>query len=217
MTPSIASKASDMFSINLSDDSIRGLRVQSVEILSPDLRQKLSFRGAMDLKDVFVPLLANRLERVLSRISDGNGVHTKPDLVITFPGLVLARLRILVHRTPEGARQVLMRFKYFIGGLQNAFRVQTHFTEPSLLHREKLAIEALTEIATPLFDIANAALASDQVEDIQRALQEHLLHLSENAQELSFYLTMLARYASEAAQTREQLAVEKIDPLAALR
>ncbi|MEM8569800.1 MAG: hypothetical protein AAGG56_02730 [Pseudomonadota bacterium] len=196
MTPETA----DVFSLTISRDVDQEFSVRSVDILGRNMRHRISFTSASGIYEVFERELADCIRAVLDRLPMKAHVYSDPDFVIELPGLTLARLRVLIKVVGSGAAQIIMRFRYFIGSLQSAFRVDTHLSLPTVEHREKIAIETLSDIATPIFSLALAG--SKQIEkskDLELVLRK-LENLSERASELNFYLSLLTRYVSECSR-----------------
>ncbi|WP_424933121.1 hypothetical protein [Amaricoccus macauensis] len=190
--------------MTISRDAGESYKIRSVDILGQNMRHRISFTKSNGIRDVFEADLAECIETILVRLPDGAHVFSDPDFVIELPGLTLARLRALINEAADGARQVIVRFRYFIGTLQSAFRVDTYLRVPSIDHREQIAVEALADIATPIFSLALAGArppnSSQEYEHVRKKLED----LSSRASEVNFYLSLLTRYVTECArQTRE--------------
>ncbi|MEL7117134.1 MAG: hypothetical protein AAGP08_16385, partial [Pseudomonadota bacterium] len=150
----------DMLSIQISlDDDMRTYQVDSVDIYQPNFRHRLSFSSDKSVGAILAPDLADYVNAILGRIDRDTMVLSEPDAVLDLPGLVLGKLRVLVHTSKTKTRQVIIRFAYFIGGVQAAFRVATHFSLPTISHREALAVAALHDICIPVFDVVSSAIS----------------------------------------------------------
>lgn len=189
---------SDMFSIQLSlDQTTQSYQVDSVDIYQPNFRHRLTFSSDKAVGAILSEKLAEYVNGVLGRIEQDTMVLSEPDAVLDLPGLVLGKLRVLVHTGAQLTRQVIVRFAYFIGGVQAAFRVRTHFDLPTVSHREALAVAALHDICIPVFDVVSSAV-SGLFEDspYRHTPRERLSKLSDVESDLLFYLQLLKRYVT---------------------
>ena len=187
---------SDMLSIRLSQvDGADRFHVDSVDISQPNFRHRLTFTKKNNVDAILAPQLADYVNNLLDRIDQDTMVFTEPEAVVDLPGLVLGRLRMLVHTAENYARQVIVRFSYFIGGVQAALKVDTHFQLPTVTHREALAVAVLHDICIPVFDIVSSAI-SGLFEDstFKSSAQERLQQFSDVENDLLFYLELLKRY-----------------------
>lgn len=190
----------DMLSIQLSlESSHTEYQVDSVDIYQPNFKHRLSFSGEKSVAEVLSPRLAEYITALLKRLDQDTMVLSEPDAVVDLPGLVLGKLRVLVHTAKTKSRQVIVRFAYFIGGVQAAFRVATHFELPTLSHREALAVAALHDICIPVFDVVSSAIGGLFDDHTARSSpRERLSRLSDVESDLLFYLQLLKRYVSAA-------------------
>ena len=201
----------DMFSVQLHEVGRgAGLTVHSVDVFQPDFKHRLTFAPDNDVKKVFIPELAAMLEKTIAAIGPGVNVHSEPDTVVDLPGLTLGRLRIMVVDTDPAARRFVVRFAYFIGGLQAAFKLDTRMALPTVGHREAIAVSALVDICTPALNIiAHRDYLPDRTSPNQTHMEVKLDGIDEVQHELSFYLQLLKRYVAAAnpAQTAPEPAV----------
>lgn len=191
---------SDMFSLQLSETPDgTGYKVNSVEIVQPNFLHRLTFSRNNLIHEVLSFDLSSYVLKLLDQINQDTMVFSEPDAVVELPGLVLGKLRMLVHRSQKKQRSVIVRFAYFIGGVQAAFRVDTHFQTPSVQHREAVAVSALMDICIPAFDIISSQLPKLPEEQKSEAVSDRLSALSHLESDLTFYLCMLQRYVVSAA------------------
>lgn len=192
------SSQKDMLSIQLSlaKDTERYV-VDSVDIHQPNFRHRLSFTRDKEVEAILSPKLADYINALLAKVDQDRMVFSIPDAVVDLPDLVLGKLRVLVHTAQDKTRQVIVRFSYFIGGVQAAFKVATHFKLPSISHREALAVSALHDICIPVFDVVSSAvtgLFDDGMRDFSP--RERLSKLADVESDLLFYLQLLKRYVA---------------------
>lgn len=204
MTPTDTSK-SDMLSIQLSQRPGReGFVIDSVDIVQPNFRHRLSFSNGQSYEHVLTPKLAEYVATLVSSIDRDAMIFSEPEAVVDLPGLVLGRLRMLVHTAKDAARQVIIRFAYFIGGVQSAFQVETHFKLPTVTHREAIAVAALHDICIPVFDIVSSVVAGLFNDDSGPvATRGRLDRFAEVESDLLFYLELLKRYIKSTGDPQE--------------
>ena len=202
----IPSDNSDMLSIQLStgcDD--QNYAIDSVDILQPNFRHRLTFSKNNDVGSVLSPWFAEYVGKILQKIDRGSMVFSDLDAVVDLPGLVLGRLRMLVHTGKNLARQVIIRFTYFIGGVQSVFKAETHFLPPEITAQDSLDVAALRDICVPVFDIVSGAVV-DVLDDTvpRRAAPNQIASYSDVESDLLFYLALLKRFicATNSANTR---------------
>lgn len=189
-------EAIDVFSMTITREVGEDYSVRSVDILGSTMRHRVSFTQTSRIRDVFQPDLADCIESILERLPPNTHVFSDPDFIIELPGLTLARLRVLIQVAANGASQIILRFRYFIGGLQSVFRVDAHMRIPTLEHRERIAVEALADIATPMFSLALANMDHVRTAHDKELVQRKLEELSGRASEINFYLSLLTRYVT---------------------
>ena len=186
----------DMFSLQLHElGDGSGYGVQSVDIFQPDFKHRLTFSTRNNIHSVLVPELAAYLEDMIARIDKDTRVHSEPDAVVDLPGLTLGRLRVLTFDPVTDAKRFVVRFAYFIGGLQAAFNVDTRLALPTVSHREAIAVSALVDICTPALNIiAHREFLGEGRSSDETLLLAKLDGIDEVQNELSFYLQLLKRY-----------------------
>lgn len=211
MTPTDTSK-SDMLSIQLSQQPGQdGFVIDSVDIVQPNFRHRLSFSNGQSYEQVLSPKLANYVGELVASIDRDAMIFSEPDAVVDLPGLVLGRLRMLVHTAKDTARQVIIRFAYFIGGVQSAFQVETHFKLPTVNHREAIAVAALHDICIPVFDIVSSVVSGLFNDDTGPvATSGRLDRFAEVETDLLFYLELLKRYIKSTADPQELTMDKKV-------
>ncbi|MEM8554098.1 MAG: hypothetical protein AAGF71_04640 [Pseudomonadota bacterium] len=174
------------------------LFVRSVEVPMHGFVHKLVFNEDRDHSEVFVPELANMLGGYLSA-ENKPGLTTAPDMILDLPGAVLGRLRVLRIKGAQGRMQVFVRFAYFIGGIQAAFRDRTCFDTPTLTHREALATAILTDICMPTLDLAALSAATGAGDTTQERMVNRLEDMQRRQDDLVFYVELLKRYVQHHA------------------
>jgi hypothetical protein len=192
----------ELLSLTISREIGAAVSLQSVDLNGRGARHRISFTRGSRIRDVFQAELAECIEALLERLPTHGHAFSDPDFLIELPGLTLARLSVLVRAMADGAAQIVLRFRYFIGSLQNAFRTELRLPLPTLDHRERIAVEALADIATPIFSLALADRAHVRTKEDEDIVLRRLEQLSARACELNFYLTLLTRYVSDCSEAR---------------
>lgn len=203
----------DMLSIQLRSEAGSGVyQVDSVDIFQPSFRHRLTFSGDKDFAAILSQNLSDYVTTLIDRIDRDTMVLSEPDAVLELPGLVLGKLRVLVHTAANRTRQVIVRFAYFIGGVQAAFRVKTHFELPTISHREALAVAALHDICIPVFDVVSSAISGifDDGSLPAHSPKVRLSRLSDVESDLLFYLQLLKRYVTASSLAGEPLEAPKV-------
>ena len=182
----------------LQTSSAAAFVVRSVEVVGRGFRNRLSFTERNEIADVFVPELA---ERLADAVTDTNilpdetlGVMGLPDFLFESGRLVLSGLRCLVTEAENGTRQIMLRFRSFVGPIAAAFRGELGLLQHSFAAREAIAVDALDTIAMPLFDIARIGKSVPDSEALRRSLDARLNAISHRSEDLEFMLVLLKRY-----------------------
>ncbi len=193
------------------------VEVLAAEITRPGFRHRLTFECDNSLAEALQPELAEFIEVVLAdTIEAGPTVVDQPKATVCMPGLTLGRLRMIVGAPIGDKRLVTVRFRYFIGGIQNAFAARTYFDRPALAHREEIGMRALEDIAVPLLNMAMTARSwSDAVPQgmFHDGMANALGAIEAHAVELEFYAGLLRRYIHECGPGRMAALGQFDDPV----
>ncbi|MEM7710061.1 MAG: hypothetical protein AAF264_04790 [Pseudomonadota bacterium] len=197
----------EAFSLSLwRDGTTEAVRVRRATMSRPGVRHRLAFTSHDRLDDVLAPALADRLRPVVATAMDDAPARLDhPREMIALPGLILGGLTLTVGRPRVGGLSAILRFRYFIGGLQTAFAARTGFDCPSLAHREALSLRALDDVARPLLDMAGALSTLPQVQHDPRAaagMARTLAVVEAQAADLDFYAGLLRRYVGDCDPAR---------------
>ena len=182
----------------LQTSSAAAFLVRSVEVVGRGFRNRLSFTENNEIEDVFVPELADRLAGAVTDTDilpdETSGLMALPDFLFESGWLVLSGLRCLVTEAENGARQIMLRFRSFVGPIAAAFRGELGLLQQSFAAREAIAVDALDTIAMPLFDIARIGRSVPDNEALGRSLDARLNAISHRSEDLEFMLVLLKRY-----------------------
>ncbi|MEP5761607.1 MAG: hypothetical protein ABJ327_20300 [Litoreibacter sp.] len=193
---------------------VRGLdqkpRVLSIELANADMRNHYAFRNARELSDVFVEELAEKIRSVVGSVQEGDRIVTLPDFEMSLPGLLLSGLRVLLTKVEDGAEVIMMQFREYVGSIKSAFRFDPSFAVTSASVRERIAVEVLRDILTPLVDMINLNRPEYRavIENHALVLQKRLDAIATRQDELNFYSGLLQRYV---AGCRQDSSNQKLD------
>lgn len=187
----------DMFVVNLQLPAEGGALVRSCELLHKDYRNRVSFTRLPNIFEVFKDNVARAIQALVAEFGGTRNIVSKPDFEIDLPELKLAGLSFLVSAAKDGVRQVILRFRYFIGSFQSAFLLDLGMSEPTISHKERIAIESLIDIVGPLYGLAlledQRPLRAGERTEVETALQD----LQGKAHVLKFYSDLLIRYVRD--------------------
>lgn len=198
---------SDTFVIHMTRVAGEAARVTSIELISSEMRNRYSFREPRALQEVFAENLAAEIDNTLNGFEDDDRVVALPDFEVVLPGLLLSGLRVLMTKIEDGAEVIMMRFRQYIGAIKSAFRFDPSFGITSASVRERIAVEVLRDILTPLVDMIslNRPEYHAVIENHAPVLQKRLDRIATRREELNFYSGLLQRYV---AGCRQDLADE---------
>ncbi|WP_299953404.1 hypothetical protein [uncultured Roseobacter sp.] len=178
-----------VMTLNLTVKEDKSISVRSCEVLGRGFRNRVSFQETSELERVLVAKLAHSVRKCISTIPDGAHVLSLPDFLVEVPGLVLSGAHILVMEIKDGMRNAIVRFKEFMGALNNAFHPDIGFQEPYANHAERLATNVLADICLPLLNMCRD-MEYAQVDAHERLPQG----FAERAREFEFQTELLKRF-----------------------
>lgn len=180
----------------------RDQTVAAVTLNSDELKNTLHFSGRRSISDVFHPDFADYLQNLLARAVEAPMVLTDPDVIQSFGGAVVARMRMLVNKAVDGGRHITVRFAYFIGAMSGLFRRDELSHHMPLPHRERAAVQALDSICTPLSNIASHLDRILENRNATESVRSRLRKIEDETVELKFYTELLRRYVDDCARER---------------
>ncbi|WP_109564800.1 hypothetical protein [Jannaschia seohaensis] len=201
------SHQAEMFALQVRRQVSGGpISVASAELSRPGFKHRLTFGRDDGLSAILQPQLASYIHTLLNdEIEHGPRVLARPDETLALPGLMLGRMRAIISKPIAGQWQATVRFRYFIGGVQNAFAAKTYFDRPALEHREEIGMRALEDVAVPLLNMAMTAQTWPDSADTARSsgkMVTALASIEAHATELEFYAGLLRRYIAECGPKR---------------
>lgn len=192
----------DLFVLHLTRGTDAVPRVVSIELSSSEMRNLYAFKTARDLSEVFVDDLAHEIEGAITSVLDGERAVALPDFEVSLPGLLVSGLRILCTKIEGENDVIMMRFRDYVGAIKSAFRFDPSFAVTSASVRERIAVEVLRDILTPLVDMINLNRPEYRavIENHAIVLQKRLDAIAKRQKELNFYSGLLQRYVAGCRQ-----------------
>lgn len=188
----------DTFVIHLMRGTTGVVKVTSVELIMTDLRNRYSFKAGQLIEDVFSVDLASKVQSALTSVRSNDRLISMPDFEVSTNSVIISGLRILVTRLEDGAEAIMMRFRHYIGAIKSAFKFDPAMAIESASMREKIAVEVLRDIVTPLFDVVafSQAVPAHDIDRNHRAIEQRLGRISSRQDEINFYIGLLQRYVA---------------------
>ena len=201
MTFTDAHNAVWMLSVQIYADDCDALHIWSVETQFNGVRHRMTFSRANLLSKIFKPAIALEFGNICQKIdSREHGFLIIPELMVDGLRARLAGLSAVRTMSTSGRSQFRLRFGHFIGTLNELFAIGLPFQHPVLDHREKIAVSALSDIASPLLRIASlkrgAELSAGQFARVEAKMDE----ISKSSSDLQFHLSLLMSYVRDCAE-----------------
>lgn len=185
--------AARKLTINLARSRCDKFEVRSCEIKSSAFSNRISFQNRTSIDDVFHHKIASQLNDCLLRLRDGTKSVSIPTLVLEVPGVTLANARVNSSTTPEGDAQIIVEFKFFVGGINNVFLSNIGFDDATNDLAAGLSVKVLADLALPFLNVCESYKSN--VISSQAGFTEFMAGLSERAQEFRFQVELLKRFA----------------------
>lgn len=173
--------------------------LEQVESRLAGVRQTLAFSRNKDLSRLLVPELKADLLPVLDMYETERGTaYISKDFAVTGRGFSLGGLHIHTLADNPGT-PVCVDFSFALGRMQDILQLPDQIGRQVLSHRERIAVSALADIASPLISIASMPPSRIASPDSSAFLADRLSQISDRAEELQFHLSMLMRYVRNCA------------------
>lgn len=185
--------------------------LEQIESRLAGVHQTLAFSRKKNLSAILVPDLHNALFPVILMVSaQGTASYSGPEFAVTGRGFSLGGLHVhQVHEQPDAA--LYIDFSFALGRMQDIVMLHDQIGRQVLSHRERIAVSALADIASPLISLASMPASQIAAPETKTFLTDRLAQISDRADELQFHLSMLMRYVRNCAE------VETGGPLVALK
>ena len=198
------------FIISLLGEGANSYRVGSVQIVSDDMRNSYCFGAGRSIESVFIPEFSRSFLGTLNRQDLQDSPLDLPDFSMILPGVGMSGLRIKLVQEGGEARRVTLHFRRYVGDILRVLCFLPAAELSPARVRERIAVEVLRDIVTPVFDLMSLCHPSsrDAVKNHSDAIAARLDRLAAQQEEIKFYTGMLARYVAgcqqDATETLEQ-------------
>lgn len=210
---SLGPVSNDSLILILSREASSRFLVRSVQMVSGDMRNSHCFTSGRSIQSAFVPEFGRSVLALLDAEDAEQQIFEKPDFSFSLPGIGISGLRIdfRPEDLPDGALR--LQFRRIVGDVTRVLDYERSVEVPSATVRERIAVEVLQDIVSPIFDMLSfAAGSSDKiVHQHSRSLQARLNRLTEQQEEIEFYTGLLKRYVSGCKEDAAEGARKKDD------
>jgi len=168
-------------------------KLRSCEVTQSHVRNRTSFTKETSLRDVFSDEIAAGLEYCLGKLSQADTeIISLPNLVLEVPGIVLGGAQVLAKNGPDGSLNIIIRFKFFLGGINRVFKHDVGFGDTIDDYNARTSTLVLADIAMPILNLCNAAQAG--IFDADRDVGIFVKALSEKSNDIQFQIELIKRY-----------------------
>ena len=189
---------SDSLIVVLSRENAGTNLVRSVQMVSGDMRNSYCFRAGRSLDSAFAPEFTSSVISALDRQTTKFQLVDEPQFAFSLPGIGISGLRIDPQREVDDVSTVTLHFKRYVGDLSRVLLFERSFELPPATVRERIAVEVLRDIVSPIFDILSLSgpTFSEVVRVHSAAIQARLDRLEAQQEEIEFYSGLLKRYVA---------------------
>lgn len=176
--------------------------VYSVQMVSGEMRKAYCFHAGKSLDSVFAGTFARSFLPILDKITVENAEPVEVDYSFSTPGFSIAGLRVEDMSAEHGPGIVKLHFKRHIGDANQILVFEQSMEVTSATVRERVAVEVLRDIVSPIFDMLSLSASSsrDMYKNHSDAIQARLDRLSSQQDEIEFYTGLLKRYVAGCQQ-----------------
>lgn len=207
--------SSDSFIVALSGVSASSYRVRSVQIFTGDLRSSYCFRAGRSIESVFAPEFSRSFLDVLRAQTLEDGAVEIPEFSAVAPGLGVSGLRIEPAQVGDEPGSLTLHFDRYVGDIKRVLRfLPSEELKPATV-RERIAVEVLRDIVSPIFDLMSLAQPSsrDILKSHSGEVEARLSRLAAHQEEIKFFTGLLNRYVAGCQQDAAELGADPTDGL----
>ncbi|RLJ60684.1 hypothetical protein BCF46_0887 [Litoreibacter meonggei] len=204
---SLGVSSSDSFIVYLSPEGARSYSVRSVWLVSGDMSNSYCFRAGRPIETIFVPEFYQSFLVALNAQALDDQTIELPDFEVSLPGVGVSGLRI--ERQPDGDEPDALRLSFhrYVGDVTRVLRfIPSAELKPATV-RERIAVEVLRDIVSPIFDMMSLSEPSsrDILKSHSGAIEARLTRLTAQQEEIKFYTGLLKRYVAGCQQDAADL------------
>ncbi len=193
---------SDSLIVILSRESGDSYLVHSVQMVSGGMRNSHCFFPGRAVENTFVPEFSRSFLAILSKLGVDAVSFDEPAFSFSLPGIGISGLRIDPSQQGDPPNMMRLRFRRYVGDVTRILRYEQSVELPSATVRERIAVEVLRDIVTPIFDILSLSKSTSRevVQHHSAAIEARLDRLSIQQEEIEFYTGLLKRYVAGCQQ-----------------
>lgn len=178
------------------------LNLVAAEVAGAHFTTRTEFHAGSTVAESLRPELSAAITKMLVDLPTGRMVIARPKSRVEMPGLTLASVQIVLPPIKNGIQDITFRYLEVLGGINHAFAEDIGLDEHMADRHECAAIEVLTEIATPLLNLSRHGRGMNRP-TTEQIINRHR-QLAERADEISFYIDLLRRYARNTLHGHDQ-------------
>ena len=212
---SLGLSSSDNFIVHLSSDGAHSYSVRSIRMVSGDMSNSYCFRAGRPIETIFVPEFYESFLAALKAHALDDQTTELPDFEVSLPGVGVSGLRV-ERQCKEGEPGVLkMSFHRYVGDVTRVLRFLPPAEMKPATVRERIAVEVLRDIVSPIFDMMSLSEPSsrDILKSHSGAIEARLTRLAAQQEEIKFYMGLLKRYVAGCQQDAAELLVDPSDDI----
>ncbi|WP_281857042.1 hypothetical protein [Litoreibacter halocynthiae] len=216
---SLGLMSSDSVTIALTKYCDTTYRVRSIQLISGGMHSSFFFDTSRTIESVLVSEFADRFLALLNTQKIGSEPITLPDFEVFLPGVGVSGLRIDPAHGVDEPGSVRLSFDRHVGDMNRVLCFLPSADLPSATVRERIAVEVLSDIVSPIFDLISLSEPSsrDILKSHSGVIEARLKRLADQQEELSFYTGMLKRYVAGCQQDSIDLNTDDVDDQLALK
>jgi hypothetical protein len=190
--------SSDSLIVILNRERAGAFLVRSVQIVSGDMRTSHCFTSGRAIEETFVPEFARNVLAIVEPAASCTKQLDDSGFSFALPGIEISGYRI--NPQPEGlpTERIRLLFRRYVGDVARIFEFEQSMAVPPATVRERIAVDVLRDIISPIFDMLSLASSSPSnvMELHSAAIQARLDRMMAQQQEIEFYTGMLKRYVA---------------------
>lgn len=199
---SLDGRSNERLIVSLSGSGAHSCRVRSLEIVSGDMTNRYCFSTSRPLEHVFAPEFASSFLAALGRENLQDGEIDVPMFSVILPGVGVSGLRIEPVHEGEDSGTLKLHFSRYVGDIMRVLRPLSLVEITPATVRERIAVEVLGDIVSPIFDIISLSQPgfTDVLKNNSEAIEQRLARLAAQQEEIEFYTGLLKRYVAGCMQ-----------------
>ena len=210
---SLGVSSSDSFIVHLSPEGAHSFSVRSVWMVSGDMSNSYSFRAGRPIETIFVSEFYESLRAALNAHALDDQTTELPDFEVSLPGIGMSGLRIERQCEEDEPGVLRVSINRYVGDVTRVLRFLPSTELKPATVRERIAVEVLRDIVSPIFDMMSLSEPSsrDILKSHSGAIEARLTRLASQQEEIKFYTGLLKRYVAGCQQDASELVADPSD------